>query len=109
MTTVDLKQRWQTFRSWPWGVRWASYVTAALVLTLIATLLTGTVLVRRPFPLVDGEIELAGLKGNVQVIRDENGIPQIYADRSAAHTSELQSIMRLSYADFCLKYKKTTQ
>src|SRR3546814_203309 len=83
MTTVDLKQRWQTFRSWPWGVRWASYVTAALVLTLIATLLTGTVLVRRPFPLVDGEIELAGLKGNVQVIRDDNGIPQIYADTTS--------------------------
>ncbi|HEY9564204.1 MAG TPA: penicillin acylase family protein [Nocardioides sp.] len=80
---MDLKQRWQTFRSWPWGVRWASYVTAALVLTLIATLLTGTVLVRRPFPLVDGEIELAGLKGNVQVIRDDNGIPQIYADTTS--------------------------
>src|SRR3546814_2882166 len=51
--------------------------------SLNATLLTGTVLVRRPFPLVDGEIELAGLKGNVQVIRDDNGIPQIYADTTS--------------------------
>src|SRR3546814_7608965 len=29
-----------------------------------------------------------------------------YYDRSAAHTSELQSLMRISYAVFCLKKKK---
>src|SRR3546814_19431843 len=29
------------------------------------------------------------------------------ATRSEEHTSELQSIMRISYADFCLKKKKT--
>src|SRR3546814_4054669 len=29
--------------------------------------------------------------------------------RSEEHTSELQSLMRLSYADFCLKKKKTKQ
>src|SRR3546814_20489371 len=84
MTTVDLKQRWQTFRSWPWGVRWASYVKAALVLTLIATLLTGTVLVRRPFPLADGELELAGLKVNDQGISNDKGIPQTSADPTSA-------------------------
>src|SRR3546814_8787117 len=28
-------------------------------------------------------------------------------DRSEEHTSELQSLMRISYADFCLKKKKT--
>src|SRR3546814_8228892 len=27
-------------------------------------------------------------------------------DRSEEHTSELQSLMRISYADFCLKKKK---
>src|SRR3546814_1574487 len=32
----------------------------------------------------------------------------IVADRSEEHTSELQSIMRSSYAVFCLKKKKTT-
>src|SRR3546814_1022724 len=31
------------------------------------------------------------------------------ADRSEEHTSELQSLMRISYAVFCLKKKKTTQ
>src|SRR3546814_5120543 len=31
------------------------------------------------------------------------------ADRSEEHTSELQSLMRISYAVFCLKKKKPTQ
>src|SRR3546814_9244222 len=31
------------------------------------------------------------------------------ATRSEEHTSELQSIMRISYADFCLKKKKNTK
>src|SRR3546814_7674767 len=30
------------------------------------------------------------------------------ADRSEEHTSELQSLMRISYAVFCLKKKKST-
>src|SRR3546814_9612413 len=33
--------------------------------------------------------------------------PQSAADRSEEHTSELQSLMRISYAVFCLKKKKT--
>src|SRR3546814_7534953 len=31
------------------------------------------------------------------------------ADRSEEHTSELQSLMRISYAVFCLKKKQTKQ
>src|SRR3546814_9454195 len=31
----------------------------------------------------------------------------IFVDRSEEHTSELQSLMRISYAVFCLKKKKT--
>src|SRR3546814_2974641 len=31
-----------------------------------------------------------------------------YVDRSEEHTSELQSLMRISYAVFCLKKKTTT-
>src|SRR3546814_6630955 len=33
----------------------------------------------------------------------------IMPDRSEEHTSELQSLMRISYAVFCLKKKKTRQ
>src|SRR3546814_2794513 len=32
-----------------------------------------------------------------------------FAERSEEHTSELQSLMRTSYAVFCLKKKKNTQ
>ncbi len=38
------------------------------------------VLVRRPLPQISGTLELPGLTGEVEVIRDEHGIPQIYAD-----------------------------
>src|SRR3546814_4124801 len=41
----------------------------------------------------------------------ENGITVPMADmtgRSEEHTSELQSLMRISYAVFCLKKKKST-
>src|SRR3546814_10580425 len=34
------------------------------------------------------------------------GINQIFFHRSEEHTSELQSLMRISYAVFCLKKKK---
>src|SRR3546814_9742558 len=33
----------------------------------------------------------------------------MYARRSEEHTSELQSLMRISYAVFCLKKKKNTK
>src|SRR3546814_9187883 len=33
-------------------------------------------------------------------------LPLALADRSEEHTSELQSLMRISYAVFCLKKKK---
>src|SRR3546814_5277990 len=35
-------------------------------------------------------------------------LPQLGIARSEEHTSELQSLMRISYAVFCLKKKKTT-
>src|SRR3546814_5299923 len=36
----------------------------------------------------------------------EPGNPNLHAFRSEEHTSELQSLMRISYAVFCLKKKK---
>src|SRR3546814_5797772 len=44
--------------------------------------------------------------------RDEGGRPVRHHDacrRSEEHTSELQSLMRISYAVFCLKKKKKTE
>src|SRR3546814_7681034 len=43
---------------------------------------------------------------NARVDTADQGSPQVF--RSEEHTSELQSLMRISYAVFCLK-KKTQQ
>jgi penicillin amidase len=50
-------------------------VVAALVLSVV-----GVSLVRRSFPQTEGEIDLPGLTGTVEVLRDDRGIPQIYGD-----------------------------
>src|SRR3546814_4906338 len=39
----------------------------------------------------------------------KNALVEKIADRSEEHTSELQSLMRISYAVFCLKKKKITK
>src|SRR3546814_16843791 len=36
-------------------------------------------------------------------------LPRLSGERSEEHTSELQSLMRISYAVFCLKKKKKNQ
>src|SRR3546814_1113570 len=40
--------------------------------------------------------------------KQSSSAPDRAADRSEEHTSELQSLMRISYAVFCLKKKKST-
>ena len=70
------------FRSWPRSGRWATYVAVFVALALVAGLVTGVVLVRKPFPQTDGEIEVPGLDSEVTVVRDDHGIPQVYADTS---------------------------
>src|SRR3546814_18108647 len=40
---------------------------------------------------------------------DSSSRLEVEASRSEEHTSELQSLMRISYAVFCLKKKKTMQ
>src|SRR3546814_1563294 len=48
----------------------------------------------------------------IEVTVFEEGVPpeyRLYAYRSEEHTSELQSLMRISYAVFCLKKKKNNK
>src|SRR3546814_9771907 len=53
--------------------------------------------------IINSTLRLAGSKGfHAMSLRD------LCADRSEEHTSELQSLMRISYAVFCLKKKKTS-
>ncbi len=57
-------------------LKWSATGLAAAFVLLILFLLWST---RRPFPQISGDIEIAGLDGDVEVIRDEHGIPHIYA------------------------------
>lgn len=54
---------------------------------IVIALVAGTALalsgIRRPFPTTDGEIAIAGLSGPVEVLRDDLGVPHIYADTAA--------------------------
>src|SRR3546814_2318227 len=54
------------------------------------------------------ETEQAVVGRNLAMEYDlEQQVAKLIADRSEEHTSELQSLMRISYAVFCLKKKKT--
>ncbi|HSE72714.1 MAG TPA: penicillin acylase family protein [Nocardioidaceae bacterium] len=70
----------RSFRSLPRAARWSAYVAALVTLALVAGLVAAVAVVRRPFPTVSGEIEVPGLAAEVEVVRDGNGIPQVYAD-----------------------------
>src|SRR3546814_2133244 len=59
---------------------------------------------RRRQIIADAEIEPAGGPGIAQQRRQIG----VVDGRSEEHTSELQSLMRISYAVFCLKKKKYT-
>src|SRR3546814_4805388 len=71
----------------------------------------GHVFIGRPDPCID-HVRSAARKGQAGAIRRNaefvRGRRQgrITPSRSEEHTSELQSLMRISYAVFCLKKKK---
>ena len=71
---------WRAVRALPRPLRWTVWTSAVLVLVLIAGLVAGTVAARRAFPQTTGTIEIPGLDGRVEVVRDDHGIPQIYGD-----------------------------
>src|SRR3546814_9395893 len=53
------------------------------------------------------EAQLAGEMGSLKARALQQGVENVaLMDRSEEHTSELQSLMRSSYAVFCLKKKK---
>ena len=55
-------------------------IAALLVVVLVIGTVTTFTFVRRPLPAESGDITIPGLSGDVEVIRDDHGIPQIYAD-----------------------------
>src|SRR3546814_2762895 len=53
-----------------------------------------------------GDYSLAELAADVLNVMDNLAFARVHLVRSEEHTSELQSLMRISYAVFCLKTKK---
>lgn len=53
---------------------------AGLVVVVVAAGVLGVGVARRPFPLTEGELSVAGLTGPVDVLRDERGVAHLYAD-----------------------------
>jgi len=57
-------------------------LAALLVVVIGVVAVLAVTWVRRPFPVTEGEIQVAGLDAKVTVLRDDRGIPQIYADNA---------------------------
>nr|WP_245735917.1 penicillin acylase family protein [Pedococcus cremeus] len=57
-------------------------VAALVVVLLVVAAILGVTWVRRPFPTTDGQISIPGLTGKVTVLRNDRGVPQIYADNA---------------------------
>src|SRR3546814_1750708 len=108
------------FETWgmPYGWAWfASTVIGILVIALPLMLAVAMIIYAdrkiwaamalRRGPNVVGPFGLLqSFADGAKVFLQETIIPSA-ANRSEEHTSELQSLMRISYAVFCLKKKKT--
>ncbi|WP_198949972.1 penicillin acylase family protein [Kineosporia sp. A_224] len=55
-------------------------VCALVVTLLVAVAVLTTTAVRRPLPDTSGDRDVSGLDGRVTVLRDERGVPSVYAD-----------------------------
>ncbi len=60
--------------------RWLVFTLVVLVLAsgALASISVGTT--RQSFPEIDGQVDVAGLNDNVEVLRDAYGVPHVYAD-----------------------------
>ncbi|MGC5615554.1 penicillin acylase family protein [Georgenia sp. Z1491] len=66
--------------------RWRTALVSILVVALVvsvALVAVVTFLVRRPLPDHGGEQRVPGLTGEVEVLRDERGVPHLYAETDA--------------------------
>ena len=67
----------------PGWVRNSTYAAVVVLLALLGVLIAGVVVVRHPLPQTDGTVHLPGFTSKVEVLRDSDGIAQIYADDPA--------------------------
>src|SRR3546814_9858027 len=74
--------------------------------TLFRSLVPGEVAISLPGPRVVFQRVMVVLHEVTADLRMKRALKRQREDRSEEHTSELQSLMRISYAVFCLKKKK---
>lgn len=70
----------ETVAQLPRGVHWAAYALVVLLVVLVLLVTTAFAFTQRPLPETGGTLEVPGLDGEVEVVRDDHGIPQLYAD-----------------------------
>ncbi len=70
---ADASPRFQRLRV---VAKWAGVGLASLLIILLVFIFWST---RRPFPQIDGSVTIPGLDGEVEIIRDDGGVPHIYA------------------------------
>jgi penicillin G amidase len=58
------------------------YVVVLVVIAIVVATVVGVSLVRRSFPQTSGQLAVSGLTAKVTVLRDNRGVPQIYADNA---------------------------
>lgn len=64
-------------RVWPWIL---GAIGVALVLAMLSAVSFAHYTVKRSWPQLDGTIAVEGLSASVEILRDERGVPTIYAD-----------------------------
>src|SRR5664279_4778878 len=57
-------------------------VVVLVVIAIVVGTVVGISLIRRPLPQTSGQLSLSGLTAKVTVLRDDRGVPQIYADNA---------------------------
>ena len=58
-------------------------VVILVIFAVVAAAIVAVSTIRRPFPDLSGQLEVDGLTGKVDVVRDARGVPTIYADTAA--------------------------
>jgi penicillin amidase len=61
------------FRAW-------IIVAAVVVVLTLSVVVVRMVILRRPYPKTDGTLKVQGLTAAVEIVRDSDGVPHIYAD-----------------------------
>ncbi len=66
----------------PRWVRWTAYASIALVLLVVSGGIAAVRTVRASLPQTSGTLDVSGLDDEVRVLRDDAGVPQVYASTS---------------------------